>query len=207
MIFGVDVSEFVPAVDWPALAKQGIKFASVRCTRGLKKDKKHDDFTKGARDAGLVTQSYCFDERAVLLADEVDFFIENATLDQLSPCGDFEELMPDKTVPPTAGLRGDAFAERVKAKTGNPSPVLYASRFYWQEMCRQVPTLGGPTGWPWWCADYIHAPTQIVIPGLPYVALQYDGDVTMPGVVGLIDRDVVFAPSLQALAVPGFQVP
>lgn len=211
MIRGVDVSWFQQQVDWPQLVKSGDGgFGYGRCTEGLSPDKMHDVHMTKARASGVPFGSYQYGHPLTQDPEaSADFFLARATLVELAPVVDMESLRAGKFIPPNAGEWADRWCERIKRMTGIVNPMIYASPGYYLEMRRQRPQIAGPTGWPWWNADYTGTPNQpktinfgsgpIDLP--PYVAHQFAGDVKLLGIVGLADRDVVYGDSIDALRV------
>ena len=53
-----------------------------------------------------------------------------------------------QVVPATAGAWTDAWCEIIKYETGT-EPIIYASLYYFEEMCKEIATLGGAAGWDW----------------------------------------------------------
>lgn len=211
MVFGTDVSFFQARVDWKQLRIDGNRFFYARCTEGVVPDKTHDIHLVNGRGEDQAGGSYGVGHPSQKVDDLVDAFLARASLvkGQLRPVLDIETLAtgPDgrKHIPDNAGAWSDAWCERVKSYLvskfpesfgARRGPIIYASASYFLTMCAQRPSVGGPFGWDWWCADYTGLPNKpthlggVELP--PYVAHQFAGNVTMKGQVGLWDRDVIY---------------
>ena len=202
MLLGVDVSQYQPVVDWPALYAAGYRFAYVRCCEGLVLDPLHDKHIAGARAAGLLAGSYAFGHPSLDVGELAALFLEHADMTELRPVIDMESLHNGQ-VPANAATWADAWCEYVKGAK-HVEPIVYASTSYWRTMNVLMPSIGGPLGWDWWCAEYHSSGTPAhppVVPGLPYVAWQFAGNVPLSGQAGLWDLDAVPLGSLDALRV------
>lgn len=210
MIHGVDVSSFQRKVDWRQLRIDGFQFASVRCCEGLTLDSMHDIHISDAISEGFIVGSYQIGHPSQDVTKLAELFLKHAYIvpGHMKPVPDMETLS-NGHVPENAGPWCDTWCEIVKEHTG-VSPMPYASSSYWLSMCAQRPSLGGPFGWDWWCAAYksgvgvcnlddLKRPP--VINGKPFVAWQWAGNITIPGQVGLWDRDVVLAESLERITI------
>ena len=208
MKHGVDVSSFQPKVNWSKLRADGFEFASVRCCEGLELDSMHATHIANARSEGFKVGSYQIGHPSQDVTKLAEFFLKHAVIEtgQIKPVPDMETLS-NNHVPDNAGPWCDQWCEIVKEQSGANS-MPYASSSYWLAMCAQRPALGGPFGWDWWCAAYKsgvgvcnlndlqHPPT---ISGKPFVAWQWCGNIVIPGQVGIFDRDIVLAESLDAI--------
>lgn len=197
MIHGVDVSIFQPHVDWRQLRIDGFQFAYARACEGAYADPSHVQHIAGARAAGIAIGSYGVGHPSQDANYLADFFCTHADVSELRPVLDIETLSNGQ-VPTNAGPWADAWCERVKA-TLHVEPIIYASTFYYLEMCKQCPSLGGETGWDVWLAEY-HASVDHP-PKTPHIAWQWAGNVPLKGQQGLWDRDVVEGESIDALRV------
>lgn len=203
MIYGVDVSAFQAKVDWQQLRIDGHTFASVRCCEGLALDSMHDTHIRDAKSEGFVVGSYQVGHPSQDGEKLANFFLTHAHIESghLKPCPDMETLAAGH-VPDNAGPWTDEWCEIVKRIAGVNS-MIYSSPSYYATMCAQRPSLGGPFGWDWWMAWYT-GPTQPKTyqgKDLYYVAHQFEGNVPLKGQVGLWDRDVVYAESIDRLLI------
>lgn len=207
-VLGVDVSAFQPHVNWPQLRTDGYRFAYARCCDGLVLDLYHDGHVANAQAVGLAVGSYQFGHPSMDVDRLATFFLEHADVTELRPVIDMETLSHG-AVPENAAEWADQWCELVKAATGT-EPIIYASLSYWRTMCTLKPDVGGALGWDWWCAAYesgvghlnfadLERPPKPV--GLPYVAWQFAGNVTLPGQSGFWDVDVVLDESCDVLRV------
>lgn len=83
-IKGIDVSHWQGKIDWSKVAKDGIKFAVIKCTQGSEDgsaifDKRFIENVKGANANGITTHAYhylvCISESDAVA--EADWFIKN----------------------------------------------------------------------------------------------------------------------------------
>lgn len=208
MKYGVDVSSFQPKVNWHQLRLDGYEFASVRACEGLELDSMHATHIRDAKSEGFRVGSYQIGHPSQDVTKLASFFLAHAHIEKgdLKPCPDMETLATSvdgkKHVPDNAGSWTDDWCEIVKRITGVNS-MPYASPSYWFTMCDQCPTLGGIDGWDWWMAWYTGATQPKTYGGRPliYVAHQFEGNVPLRGQIGLWDRDVVYAESLDRLLI------
>lgn len=210
LIYGLDVSCFQPRVNWAALRKLGYQFMSARTCEGLDLDPMHDTHIKDALSEGFRCGSYQVGHPSMDMQKLVQFFMKHAFIEKghVKPSPDMETLTtgPDgkKYVPKNAGPWTNDWCETVKSSIGVNS-LIYSSPSYQKTMCEQCPTLGGATGWDWWCAWYtgVTKPTTYLGWPLVYVAHQCDGNIAFPTAgVGLWDRDVVYAQTLSGILIP-----
>jgi len=198
MINGVDVSSYNPNLDYAQLAKSGVAFAWCKCSEGATVlDKMHDQHTTGFRAAGVRTGSYCFGHTSQDAAATADFFLANATIDQLKPVIDMETLSQGR-VPDNAGEWCLAWLERVERITGIRA-IIYASTSYLAAMIKQCPAL---SAYDVWLAEYHVPPSPDRLPKVTrMVAWQWSGSGTLPGAPTPIDRDVLIVDSLDDVSV------
>lgn len=210
MKYGVDVSWFQQKVDWQQLRRDGHEFASVRVAEGLDLDTMHDTHVKNALSEGFRVGSYQIGHPSMDVTKLAEFFLKHAFIQpgHMQPVPDMETLAtgPDgkKRVPTNAGPWTNDWCEIVKRKA-QVEPLPYASPSYWLEACKQCSDLGGEEGWDWWMAWYCGAikPTKFEGEPLIYVAHQFAGNISMaPHQVGLWDRDVVYADTLDMILIP-----
>lgn len=217
MIYGIDVSEFVGDVDPVVLASGGCKFASVKCSDAALKngtwfpflDKKHQYFSDKLRQGHIPTSSYAFGHPSMDMKTHADFFIAHCYSDQLLTVLDMESLSttyingkPVQTVPDSAGEWTKSWLDYVAAELGEGT-MLYSGSYYLSVMLKQCPALSTVKKW---IAEYHDDGTTQTLPKAAktdpsVVAWQFQGDVKLAGVTGLVDRDVVFADDLTPLYV------
>lgn len=212
-IKGTDLSEYIAAVNWPHLITDGYgNFTTVRACDGFYKDKLHDTHVANAIANNVPVGSYQYGHPSMdvkKVAEAYLAIVDKAHAqgrDRLRHVIDMESLVTtangQKVVPDTAGEWTDAWCEIVKYETGS-EPIIYASAYYAIAMMKQVPSLLGPTGWDFWCADYTGTPTHPTTVGgltIPvYLSHQYAGDVHLPNQAGLWDLDAVYDDSIDRL--------
>jgi hypothetical protein len=169
----------------------------------MTKDPMHDTHIKDALSEGFVVGSYQIGHPSHDVTALAEFFLKNAWIQpgHLKPVPDMETLAAG-AVPSNAGPWCDEWCEIVK-REAKVNSMPYASPSYWQTMCAQRPSIGGPFGWDLWLAWYCGATEPKTYGGKPlvYVAHQFEGNVPLKGQSGLWDRDCVYAESLARILV------
>ncbi len=206
MVKGTDVSSFTSVVDWRQLVIDGYGgFCYARACDGTYVDPLHGKHVTNAIINGVPIGSYQYGHPSMDLDVTVKAYLDviaqahASGRNRLRHVIDMESLVTiangQKVIPANAGAWTDAWCEIIKRET-QTEPIIYASAYYAIEMAKQVPSLLGPTGWDYWCADYTGTPNQPTHVGgleIPvYVAQQYCGDVKLSGQVGLWDLDAVY---------------
>lgn len=75
---GIDVSEWQHTIDWERAADDGVEFAMIRASHGLREDESFRKNIEGALDAGISVGVYhcAYASEAENFAAEVSFFLE-----------------------------------------------------------------------------------------------------------------------------------
>lgn len=136
-LFGVDVSTYQGAVDWPRMRREGFAFAIARTSVGLGGDFRWAANAKGIAAAGLVLGGYHFlfpgdPER------QADFYLSKLG----DPRGKIVvvdvEKRPNGEHP--TYLEARAFVRRLRSRIGTHPIVLYTGGWFWRGY------LGNPDG-------------------------------------------------------------
>jgi len=194
---GVDVSENQQAIDWQAVAADGIEFAIIRVgyrgatEGGLYLDGRFYENLEGARDAGLACGVYFFSQAntAEEAAEEADFVLEqlNGTTLEYPVAFDSEVVNLKDAESPTASLSQDemtaianAFCTRI-AEAGY-KPLLYGNyidlaRYHLSDL-HDVPI--------WWAEYGSPAPTA----KLTMDIWQYSSGGKVAGISTVVDLDI-----------------
>lgn len=199
-IRGVDVSHHQGEIDWPAVARDGQRFAYVKATEGG--DFKDPAFRRNwdaARRAGLKVGAYhfftfCKPGRAQALN-----FVEAVPDDAgaLPPVIDFEFVGNCGERPATeAVLKELSDFTAVVVKTYGKQPVLYATRSSYSRY------LAGRTGgYPLWMRDVFRRPGRI--DGRRWTIWQFADNARVNGVKGLVDQNAFNGSEAEFLAFIG----
>ena len=78
ILHGIDVSEWQKKIDWQKVAADGVEFAMIRATHGLKVDAYFEDNIKGAFAAGINVGVYCcsYGDTVSEVLAEADFLLD-----------------------------------------------------------------------------------------------------------------------------------
>ncbi len=198
---GIDVSKYNGAVDWPAVAASGMKFAFVRCgIRGyVSGEIVADDFFEenvtGARDAGLTVGAYIFSqavnkEEAV---EEAEFVLENIEGKGVNGpivC-DIEKIDNPDTEPRTLSVSRDertdiaiAFCERIKE--AGYTPMIYGNIYSFLVLLDMQKL----EKYDKWFADYITSDDRTPYFAYKFKIWQYLSGGACPGVNGKCDMNI-----------------
>lgn len=173
MIYGIDVSDYQPKVDWNYLKSVGVEFAIIKATQGnYHKQKLYKTHLDGANKAGLITGLYHWHDPLETYESQAEWFIKHTTgLDfQIAAC-DVEQQWADwqewangkitKYIPPQA-ISDNAknvlayWDDRLKQKT-----VLYTRTSFINSYAR--PMLKWCGNYPLWLAHYPYANGRIAV--------------------------------------------
>lgn len=186
-IEGIDVSRWQAQVDYPRVARAGIKYVFCKATQGLN----HVDplFARnwaGIKAEGLIRGAYHFASPMRPAIEQADFFAR--TVGALN-AGDLPlvlDIEAADNLPPIRIARwASDFVLRLQQTTGR-DPIIYTTASFWRDHCGLV-TLGHL---PLWIAHYTNAPE----PTLPrswdnYTFWQYSQDGHVDGIKGAVDRN------------------
>jgi lysozyme len=204
MIPGIDVSNWQGAVDWPAVAAAGYRFAFAKATDGTG----FSDWTfpanwAGIAAAGLRRCAYHFERPAEGgPVAQADFFLATvADGGGWAPC----DLAALDLEDGSGHLAGWALAwlAPVEARLGCP-PLFYSGRWFTGPHGLEGPAALGR--YPLWLADYPgRAPDAMIAPppGWDHVSIwQWTSGLIVPGVAGGVDGDLAPEGELDRLGIP-----
>lgn len=187
---GIDVSAHQGAIDWPAVAASGVRFAYLRALEGKDVDARFEENRRGALDAGLWVGAYAYlrarhpgQWQADLLAELLGTTGER----ELPPAVDIESLDGRSAIEAQACLL--AWLERARWTMG-AMPVVYTYPDFWQRR------LGGGVlselaRYDLWIAHYGVKNPTVPRPWGAAVLWQFEGDAgRCAGVEGPCDRNV-----------------
>ena len=191
-VHGIDVSKYQGRIDWPAVAKSGVRFAWIKATEGGdRKDDRFEENWDGARAAGIPTGAYHFYYFCRPVEDQIAWFKTHVppAPDALPPVLDMEwnHLSPTcKLRPPAEKVRADmaVFLAEMEAFYGK-RPVIYTTvdfhrdvlhgemlghhRFWVRSVASHPSEKYGQRNWTFW---------------------QYTATGSVPGVRGKVDRNL-----------------
>lgn len=165
---GIDVSYYQDAIDWKAVAEDGVEFALVRLGyRGygsgdIKPDLRFEENLQGARAAGLELGVYFFSQATTSqeAVEEADFVLETLAGRELEypVVFDWEWIKPGENAR-TDHMTGEAitecavaFAQRIEE--GGYQPMIYFNT----DMGYLDLDLKQLRDWPFWLARYSSQP-------------------------------------------------
>lgn len=199
-VFGIDVSNNNPPVDWQAVKTAKTAFAFVKATEGVTfKDKTFATNWSGMKSAGIIRGAYHFFRPARTGEEQADNFL-SVVKNVLEP-GDLPPVVDLEAWPKEVGqdwnnLVFDERIRRVKAwltkveKATGEKPIIYTSPSFWKEFMNNSQEF---TEHPLWLAHYTSKP-QPDVPasnwgGNGYTFWQYTESGMVTGVPGSVDRN------------------
>src|SRR5690349_6208546 len=185
---GIDVSKWQGAIDWDAVAADGIRFAFIRTTDGTGYlDETYATNWSEARRVGVLRGTYQYFEPAQDPIAQADLL-----LDRMGP-------LEDGDLPPVLDVEADggqsaativagihAWSDRITAATG-VVPIIYTAKYFWQDQ------VGAPADFldqPLWVANYDVTCPLIADPWPRWAMWQYTSTGRVGGIAGNVDRDV-----------------
>lgn len=201
---GIDVSIYQKVIDWKRVAKdeQGIDFAFIRLSDGLRRDKMFETNWTGARSAGLITGIYQYFDVHQSVSAQVDMVLE-AMGDPLAwsdgmtlpPALDVEAYEDSRKMPSPREMVSAIYAwcSAIEAALGIP-PVIYTNASTWDTYVR---SLGFHQKHPLWVAHYTEAPAPLVpqgwkqhgLDGNDWTFWQYTNRARVSGIGSLVDMN------------------
>jgi lysozyme len=178
---GIDVSHFQGAVDWPAVAAGGVRFAFIKATDGVDGvDSRFAENWTGAKNAGIIRGAYHFFRPGLDAQQQAAHFGRVVTMDDMS-------LPPALDVEVTEGLAPSAlqagirtWLETVQTAFGC-TPIVYTDPSFWRESVD-----ADFSAYPLWLACYAERPeVPATWPALTFWQHTDRGDVR--GISGHVD--------------------
>ncbi len=205
---GIDVSRWQGAIDWQAVAADGIVFAFIRVSDGDPAgdgvaDSRFDENWAAAKAAGIMVGAYQFFRPNQNVDAQADFLVDKLG-GQLEP-GD---LPPVIDVEADGGLSDSQVAaairqwlERVESQLG-VKPIIYTSAYLWAEYTGDSMDFGD---YPLWVAHYTDPSGPFWVPDgwSDWRFWQYSSSGSVSGISGNVDMDFFNGDraALQAFAV------
>ena len=178
---GIDVSHFQGAVDWPAVAASGVRFAFIKATDGVDDiDPRFAQNWAGAKSAGIVRGAYHFFRPGFDAQQQAAHFQRVVAMNDqdLPPALDVE--VTDGLGPPAlqAGIR--TWLDSVQAAF-RCTPIIYTDPSFWREN-----VAADFSAYPLWLACYAAEPeVPASWPALTFWQHTDRGDVS--GISGHVD--------------------
>ena len=195
--FGIDISEHNGDIDFEKVKEEGVEFVFIRVGyRGgiyglLNKDKRFEEYYRGAKDAGLHIGFYFFsqavdEKEAVEEADYLVSLVRGKQFD-LPLVYDYEDF-PDGRI---QDLDGETRTENVKAFLNRIDlhgyqGMLYTN-LYWLRYFYDVREV---MNYPIWFAQYHEIPQY----PCPFSIWQYSEEGELEGVEEKVDFNIMFIP-------------
>lgn len=185
-VAGVDVSDYQGAVDWPAVAAAGVRFAIAKATEGA--DFVAETFARnwpGIQAAGLIRGAYHYFRPLVDPQIQAEHLLATVApgSDDLPPALDVE--VRDGVDAPTLVQRMQRWLDAVEAAMGR-KPMIYASPSF-------LDGLGSARGfseYPLWIADYGRSAPIIPRGWSTYTLWQYTSGGSVRGINGPVDLNI-----------------
>jgi GH25 family lysozyme M1 (1,4-beta-N-acetylmuramidase) len=195
-IEGIDVSNWQGAIDWPAVATAGKRFAYVKASEGVAfVDASFSTNRTQAKAAGLYVGAYHYAQPDATPGDaaaEADHFIDTAqpTAGELLPVLDLEETGTLSATDLQEWTRG--FLERVYERSGARC-VIYASPNFWKKYMADTAWFAASGYRVLWAADWrgFDAPEVAGADwaGHGWTFWQYTSNGAVAGISGRVDLD------------------
>jgi lysozyme len=187
---GIDVSHYQGAVDWPAVAASGVRFAFVKATDGVEDiDPRFAHNWASAKDAGILRGAYHFFRPCRDARRQAAHFLSVVAMDDMALPPALDVEVTDGLSPPAlqAGIR--TWLENVQAAVGC-APIVYTDPSFWRDnvaadfsayhlwLACYAAHPEVPAAWPAWTFwQHTDAGSMNSIPGhvdLNYCALSYE---------------------------------
>lgn len=183
---GIDVSYYQGAIDWPRVARAGMRFAFIRVSDGSRTlDVRFGSNWSAARRAGVMRGAYQYfrpDDNPIAQAD---LLIDALTRDrgELPPVIDVETTGGKPAAEVVARVR--QWVDRVRRRLG-VEPIVYTGPDFWRFGA------GGAdlTSQPLWLAHYTSACPSVPAPWTRWTFWQSSDRGQVPGIDTPVDLDV-----------------
>lgn len=185
-IRGIDVSDYQPNVNWPAVARDGITFSFVKSTEGA--TFVAQTFARNwaaMKAAGIQRGAYHFFQPASSIQGQIDLFLKTVKLEP----GDLPPVLDIET---TGGLTATQLCDRAAIwleaveKATLMRPIIYTYPGFWDNL--------GTTrfaDYPLWIAHYTTAEEPWVPGGWKtWTFWQYSDSGSVSGVSGNVDTNI-----------------
>jgi len=154
-VYGVDVSQYQGAIDWPRAHAAGVQFAYVRVSDGLAvRDALFERNWSAAQGAAVVRGAYQFFRPSEDAMAQADLLVDAIG----TPAGDLPPVLDVEIAegvdPHDLALAVHAWSDRVVNRLG-VFPIVYTGATFWHDEVGNAP--GGAN--PLWIADDAACPT------------------------------------------------
>lgn len=193
---GVDVSKYQGDIDWKAVSGDGIKFAYIRVSDGLKyKDAKFDQNWTNIKETNMRRGAYQFFRPKEDAVAQAKMLVEKV--------GGMEkgDLPPVIDVESADGLDSTAIVGKVRqwiehVENGlGIKPIIYAGKFFWQDNVKSTEF----KDYALWLPSYFRKGYEKVCPNTPdqwsnWKFWQWTDQGKVKGIQGNVDRNVFNGP-------------
>lgn len=183
-VHGIDVSHYQSAIDWPAVAAEGIDFGFVKATEGQDmQDSIFCENWQAMRTTGIVRGAYHFFRPGTSAVAQARHFIETVHLEygDLPPVLDIEVL--DEVSPNLMVTRLKIWLEMVELAYGI-RPIIYTNmKYYNQHLADHFPD------YKVWIARYSNSRPSL-LEQRDWDFWQYGNRGQIPGIDGPVDLNV-----------------
>lgn len=190
-VHGIDVSAYQGSIDWPEVARHGVRFAFIKASEGATlRDPRFARNWRQAQAAGICRGAYHYFQPNRDGQSQADLFVGTVPLGpgDLPPVLDVEAA----NFHDVAQMRREVarWLRLVEAHYG-VRPILYSNHSFY---CRHL--AGHFDSYPLWLAHY-----EVPAPALPrskWIIWQHSDEAYVPGIRGTVDFNV-FQGNYQAL--------
>ncbi|HWO18541.1 MAG TPA: GH25 family lysozyme [Kofleriaceae bacterium] len=178
-IYGIDVSRYQGAIEWPKVAASGVVYAYIQISRSLTDlDPRFEENWRNAKQAGVLRGAYQRFHPGQDVDAQADIFLQKL--------GPFEagDLPPMLDVEDADGLPAQTIAARVRQWLDRVEPIvrvrplIYTGFYFWRD------SVGGADlrEHPLWIANYSATCPLVPAPWTRWAFHQYSATATIPGI-------------------------
>lgn len=178
-VYGIDVSRFQGAIDWPAVAGSGVQYAFIQISRAIDDiDARFEENWAGAAANGILKGAYQRFHPGQDVLGQAQIFLDKLGPYQpgdLPPVLDVEDA--DGLPPAEVAAATRTWLEHVEGELG-VRPIIYTGRYFWQD------EVGGAdfTDYQLWIANYNVECPNIPAPWTEWLFHQYSSTAVIPGI-------------------------
>ena len=185
---GIDASHHQGRIDWPAVARAGVRFAYLKATEGRDfVDPRFRENWRGAEAAGIARGAYHFFTFCSPGRAQAEHFLAEAppARGALLPVADVEFVGNCTAWTSLDAVRAElrAFVDAVEAEW-RAKPILYVTPEAYERVLA-----GQAAGHPIWVRDVLRRPAPDEFGG--WLLWQYSETGRVPGIAGPVDLDVL----------------
>lgn len=200
-IFGIDVSNHNPSINWQAVKNAQVSFAFAKATEGKTfVDRSFTTNWSRMKDSGIIRGAYHFFRASKTAEEQVDNFLR--VVDPVLESGDLPPVVDLEAWPKrTVGKEWEntelakrlslarTWLEKIEEATAK-KPIIYTSKSFWQEYMDDTKEF---VDYPLWVANYTSRPSPSVPAnnwgGNGYTFWQHTDRATISGISGPVDRN------------------